>query len=235
MEFLIKKSKLIHIIYGVICFVLLLSAIVFMTQYVNVRVLTTITTTGIVEIPQDGLNKNFIDFYNNNNLGDPLPDMWKIYNFQQSLNDFNNLILYFGVTALVLFAVLMVAGNQSRKVYYISNLVVGVAVPSVVSILSIVLICLNSGLVGKFNEGKELYNMASLLCEQRNGSVYSQYKLENLRPLFNCDTLTFVLFNVLFAIILVVSLAMVAYAIFRFINSSEKRAEIIARAVSENE
>lgn len=235
MEFLINRSKLIHIIYGVICFVLLLSAIVFMTQYVHVRVLTTVSTTGVVELSSGNLNKNFIDFYSLNNLGDPTADMWKIYNFKQDLNNFNNLILYFGVTALVLFLVLMIVGNQSRKVYYMSNLVVGVAVPGIIAILNLVLICLNSGFYGKFNEGKDLYNMASLLVEEKKGIVYSQYQLDRLKPLFKCDTLTFTLYNVLFAIILVVSLAMVAYAIYRFINSSEKRKEIIARAVSQNE
>ena len=95
MEFLIKRSKLIHIIYGVICFVLLLSAVVYMTQYVHVRVLTIVSTTGVVELSTGSLNKNFIDFYALNNLGDPVADMWKIYNFKQDLNNFNNLILYF--------------------------------------------------------------------------------------------------------------------------------------------
>lgn len=234
MEFLIKKSKLIHIIYGVLCFAIILSAVIFMTQYSNVRVLTT-TTSGVVELSSAGINKNFTDFYAFNNLPDVEGDMWKVYNFQQDLNDFNNLILYFGVAAFALFAVLMIVGNQSRKVYYLSNLVVGIVVPSVVAILSIVLLSLNSGFIGKFNDNKQVYELASLLCEDRNGLMYSQYKLENLLPLSNCNTLTFALYDVFFVIVLVVSLAMVAYAIYRYISSSKKRAEIIARAVSENE
>ncbi len=153
MEFLIKRSKLIHILYGVLCFILLISAVAFMTQYSNIRVLTTLSSDGVVDLQTSDINKFFIDFYTANGLGDAKPDMWKIYNFQQSLNDFNNIILYFGVAALVLFAILMIAGNQSRKVYYLSNLVTGVAVPSVIAVLSIVLISLNSGFYGKFNEG----------------------------------------------------------------------------------
>ncbi len=235
MEFLIKRSKLIHIVYGVICFILLISSVIFMTQYINVRVITTLSTSGNLDLSTEGINVYFTDFYSLNNLGDPTADMWKIYNFQQSLNNFNNLILYFGVAALVLFALLMIVGNQSRKVYYLSNLVVGVAVPSIIAILCIVLISINSGFYGKFNESKDLYCMAALLCEERKGVVYSQYKLENLEPLFNCNTLTFTLYNVLFAVILVVSLAMVAYAIYRFISSSDKRRQIIARAVSQDE
>lgn len=235
MEFLIKRSKLIHILYGVLCFILLISAVAFMTQYSNIRVLTTLSSNGVVDLQTSDINKFFIDFYTANGLGDAKPDMWKIYNFQQSLNDFNNIILYFGVAALVLFAVLMIAGNQSRKVYYLSNLVTGVAVPSVIAVLSIVLISLNSGFYGKFNEGYDIYNRASLLIEEKDGSVNSQLSIEELTKLYNCDTTTFTIYNLLFILILIASLAMVGYAIYRYISSTEKRNQIIARAVSENE
>lgn len=235
MEFLIKRSKLIHILYGVLCFVLLISSVAFMTQYANIRVLTSLSTQGELSLQTSGINKNFIDFYNKNGLDGSTADMWKIYNFQQSLNDFNNLILYFGIAALVLFAIMMIAGNQSRKVYYLSNLITGVAVPSIIAILSIVLISINSGFYGKFNEGYDLYNRASLLIEEKDGAVYSQYTIKDLNALYNCNTVTFTIFNILFIVILFASLAMVGYAIYRYISSTEKRNQIIARAVSENE
>lgn len=258
MKFLIKRSKLIHILYGVLCFVLLVSAVAYLTQYANVRVLYSVTD-GIKVMKFDGLNLNFVQFYQRQgwvvtenssvyidawtNFANNVPtqydrmfsDMSAILSYQEQLIVVNDLILYFGLAALVLFAFMLIIGNQSRKVYYKSNLIVGIAAPSIVSVLMIVLLVFNSAAMQKFSENKDLFNYANLLVEEKYGAVNAQLSIEALQAKFNCDITTFIVYNLLFILVLIASLAMVAYAVFRFMNSAEKRKELIAKAVSYNE
>lgn len=255
MEFLTKKSKLIHIIFGVICFTLLLSAILYMTQYANIRVLTKQSTDGVISLNGsmrtddttkeqyfngDGENVNITNFWRTHKeLGDVQEKMWLTYEYNKSLNQFNQLIVTFAVISLVLFAVMMIVGNQSRKVYYKSNLIVGIVAPACVAVFAIVLLAMNCSLMSRFNENYELFNYISLLMNDTGDivgiEVSKMSNLEEVKALFNCNTLTFTLYNVYFALILVSALSMIGYAVYRYITSTEKRNAILLKAVESDE
>ncbi len=251
MEFLTKKSKLIHIIFGVICFTLLISAILYMTQYGNIRVLMKQSTDGVLSLngaidtktgyfKGEGANVNITDFWNNHQeLGDVQEAMWTTYHFNKSLNQLNQLIVIFAVISLVLFAIMMIVGNHNRKVYYNSNLIVGIVAPACVAIFAIVLLAMNCSLMGRFNQNYELFNYMSLLMNDSGSivgiEVSKMTDLEAVKALFNCDTLSFTLYNVYFSIILVAALAMIGYAVYRYITSTEKRKAIMLKAVESDE
>lgn len=254
MEFLTKKSKLIHILFGVICFTLLISAIIYMTQYANIRVIMKQSTDGALSLNGavkgssngepyfngEGLNYNITNFWRiHQELGEVRDALWTTYEFNQSLNLFNQLIVVFAVISLVLFAIMMIMGNHSRKIYYNSNLIVGIVVPACVAVFSIVLIAMNSNLMGRFNQDYELFNYISLLTNESGdvvGTIVSQMTdLEQVQTLFNCNSTTFALYNVYFSFILIATLAMMGYAIFRYVTSTEKRNAIMLKAVESDE
>lgn len=260
MEFLTKKSKLIHIIFGVVCFTLLLSALVYLTQYANIRVLMQQSTDGVLSLngtmEVDEVTKveyfkgaegngNITDFWlnqeklGNYGLGDVQEAMWTTYRFNKSMNQLNQLIVVFAVVSLVLFAVMMIMGNPNRKVYYNSNLIVGIVSPACVAVFAIILIAMNSSLMGRFNQNYELFNYISLLMNDSGDIVGTDVSkmtdLEKVREMFNCNTLSFTLYNVYFAIVLVAALAMIGYAIYRYIASTEKRKAIMLKAVESDE
>lgn len=241
MNFLIKKSKLIHILFGVICFTILISALIYMTQYANIRVFYTISD-GQVYIGNVDFNNFIYNFASNNQEvfhgGQITSALSTVYTFSRDMSAFNDMIVVFAVLSLVLFAVMMITGNHNRKVYYVSNLATGIAAPFIVSIFSIIMIVQNCLLMGRFNAEYSLFNYISLLTDESTRVFVSQQvgeeALANVQTMFTCDTTSFVLYNVYFSLVLLVSLAMIGYSVFRFLESKEKRKEIIAKAVSSN-
>lgn len=237
MNFLVKKSKLIHILFGVLCFTLLVSALIYMTQYMNIRVLITKSTSGVVSLGSSGINQNILDFFNKNtglvaNLQD---QMWEVYHYNNYLNMVNNLIVTFAMLSLVAFASMIIFGNHSRKVYYKSNLIVGIIVPSIVLVFAIVLMVLNTTALSKLNANSDFYNYVSLLTNEKQGIQLSQRDPAYLQSLFSVNGTSFTLYNVYFAFIGLCSIAMIVYAVYRYLSSAVKRNEVIAKAVQVSE
>ena len=249
MNFLTKHSKAFYYAYGILIGVLIIAGVFYASQYYDIRVMYSFDDNGlsIISGSADSLNRtnsSLFDYFaqgNSNGLvaatgfSTNFSDYsMKVYNFQNSLSDVNNLIIWFGVASLVCFALLLVLSNHSRRIYYKSNVVGGILLPLVVAVLSIVLVVRNLSVMGDFSENQTLYNVVSLL--QSDKSIeYSQKGYNDLVPLFHCNNLTFVLFTVLFIIVIGYSIFMAVYALLKYKATAEERAEIEKKAVANND
>jgi hypothetical protein len=224
---------------------LIIAGLFYASQYYNVRLLYSVSG-GNVEIlsgTSDTLNRSneyvFKYFSEGKATGFSTNfDDYKmiVYNFQVQLSKVNDLIIYLGVACLVCFALLLVLSNHNRRIYYKSNLFGGVLLPLVVVVLNVILLAQNFSVMTKFNEGQnfELFNLVSLL-QGDSQIVYSQKEYSVLQSNFTCDNLTFILFTVLFVIVIAYSVFMAIYAVLKYKATAEERAEIVKKAVANND
>ena len=139
-SFLTKNAKLIYFIYGVLLAAVLISALFFMTQYRYIRVNYDLKWGEVLFSETSSMNKTnqtyLYDFFYNNNVGGYTGDFNKyariVFDFKNSLDAFNDLIVTFSIIGLICFAGLLICANHSRKVYYKSNLILGIVFPLVV-------------------------------------------------------------------------------------------------------
>lgn len=158
-----------------------------------------------------------------------------IYNFQVEMSAFNDLIITFALVGICCFALLLVFANHSRRIYYKSNLVAGIILPLVVVVFGIVMIAKNVGLMNTFNDNQELFNAVSVLQNPNLSATAYQKDYTNLQSLYSCNSTTFIVFTALFAVIIIYSLFLAVYAFLKYNATAEERAEIIKKAVVEND
>ncbi len=249
MNFLTKHSKAFYMTYGILIGAFIILGVFYLTQYANVRVLYT-TPNGGVEILSttvDSANRSnqYVFSYFAERASNELQaatglnqdfDAYAmtVYNFQVMLSNLNDLIITFGVISLICFALLLVLSNHNRRIYYKSNLIGGIILPLVVVALNIVLLVKNLNAMGIFAENDKLFNIVALM-QSDNNITLSQLKYSTLEPQFTCNTLSFVLYTVLFIILIVYSLFMSVYAYLKYRATAEERAEIEKKAVVNND
>ncbi len=246
-KFLTNKAKLLYFVFGILMFVVLLGSLVYMTQYAHVHVYFTRSASGVISFAadtEDALhysNQILYDFFNETTDTTFAKDFntyaQTVYDFQMDMSAFNNLILTFSIIGLICFAGLLVLSNHSRKVYYKSNLIGGIAFPAVTAVFSVVMIIKNTMLMGVFSENYELFNRVSVLQnpELKSSASKETNNIAYLKDLYSCDTTTYIIFDILFAIVLIYSLFLIAYSIYRYKECAEKRSKIIEKAVMSND
>lgn len=123
------------------------------------------------------------------------------------LHTVNNLLLYFGVILLVLFAIVCIVGNKYRKKYYISNLVVGCTASGVGIVFSIVCMIFNINAMGVLSDHYDV--------------LYSYAEGYNKGGSYNLENTWQVLTNVFMVITLIIFGLNLAYTIVKFIISKK--------------
>lgn len=159
-----------------------------------------------------------------------------VYNFQVSMSSFNTMLLWFGIISLVAFAIMMIFSNHSRKVYYKSNLYVGVLMPFVVIVLSIVALIRNFALLGDFNKNYDLYRVVSYL-QDTEISAFEKSKLKADYSIVSngvnqFGSLGYTLVTVILAIVIVASIFMIVYSVYRYKECAKHRNDILERAAN---
>lgn len=239
-KFLAEKSKIFFIVFLVLGFVLLLSCAVYATEYTNVHIFYQISSSGEVifsrEYTSDTMN-SFTNIYLYDGFakgGTPMTNEIArlIYDFQKSLASVNTFIVITGVIVLVAIAAMFLFSNHNRSVYYKSNLIVGIVSPSICIIFVLVLMIRNLLLMGTFNENYDTFNRVSVLQNMYLQKDASQ-KVD-ITSYYDCSSLTFVLYTIFFLIIIAYSIFMIVYTVFRYKDSTERRNQIIERAVEIN-
>lgn len=241
-NFLNKREKWIYLLFGVLLFAVLISSFIYMTNYADIRIYFT-TANGQISIVQTSQEPTTLD--TNNSLFQyfatyhPEVDMekfkWTIYDFQTDMSKFNDLIVIYALVALVGFAILLICSNHSRKVYYKSNLVAGIVIPAGVSIFTIVMIVKNMMLMGVFNANETLFNEVSVLKNDSTSTNAEQLGYPYVSGFHPCNNLTYIIYTIIFAVVLLYALFLIYYAIFRYKSTAERRKEIIERAVNNND
>lgn len=158
-----------------------------------------------------------------------------IYDFQVEMSAFNDLIVTFAVIGICCFALLLVFANHSRRIYYKSNLLAGIILPLVVVIFGIVMIVQNFNLMSVFNDNYDLFNTTSVLQNPNLSSLAVQKDFNYIQSLYSCNSTTFIVYTAIFAVIIIYSLFLVVYAYLKYKATAEERAEIIKKAVVEND
>ena len=161
-----------------------------------------------------------------------------VYNFQISNSNFNTLIIIFGVVSLVCYAIMIIFSNNSRRIYYKSNLAVGILMPSTIFIFSLIMMINNFALMGDFNKHYDLYRIVSFnmsdVDQQTKDKARSSYQLilDNTQG-FNA--IFYVIATIVFVLIMAASAFMFVYTVYRYKASTKERNEIIERAATAND
>lgn len=246
-KFLTSKAKILYIVFFVLTFALLVSAVVYATQYANIHVLFT-AIDGDRYVTSDSQNEfkeiqtYVFDFFKNTtdptfekDFGVYVPTVIK---FQETLAAVNDFIVAAGVVSIICVAGLFILSNHNRKVYYKSNLVGGIVLPLVVIIMNVILIVKNLSLMSFFNENYELFNRVSVLQTRGQTKIDASQSVDNiqfLKDLYSCDSTTFIIYTIFCCVIIAYALFMMFYSVYRYKECAERRNQIMERAVNNND
>jgi len=158
-----------------------------------------------------------------------------IFDFQIAMSQFNDLIVTFGLIGIICFALLLVFANHSRRIYYKSNLIAGIILPLIVVVFGIVMIVKNVQLMNTFNQNFELFNVTSVLQNPATSGTAVQSNTDYILSQYSCNSSTFIIYIVIFALVIIYSLFLAIYAVIKYKVTSQEREEIIKRAVVEND
>ena len=251
MNFLTKNSKAFYYAYGILIAVMIIAGLFYASQYCDVRVFYSLVGDNVEILPTtaDNLNRSnsyVFEYFGKINSGDPYgfaasgfnADFSQyartVYDFQVALSSLNTLIVVLGLVSLICFALLLVLSNHSRRIYYVSNLVGGILLPLAVVVCTVILFVQNLNVMGVFNKNQELFNIVSLLQgDSKIGNSQTAYTV--LQQNYTCNSLTFVMFMILFIIVIVYSVFMMIYAYLKYKSTAEERAEIVKKAVANND
>lgn len=177
-----------------------------------------------------------LDLYANNPEFDRSNDLndyeMIVYDFSKDMNAYNDSIFGYAMFAIICFALLFVFSNHSRRIYYKSNLIVGIILPVAVISFTVFMLIENMNLMGRFNDNYYLFNYVSVLQDNTLSISAIDWGMPRIIDAFYCSSFTFILALVLYIIIIVASLFIAVYSIYRYKSCSEERAEIINKAVN---
>lgn len=257
-NFFKNKAKLFLIIYLILIGATIIFGLAFMTSYANIHVVykldngvfdgfgegqgVIITSTGVsniyairyfnnAQVTSDNLiihSRQFLDEY-----------AYTVYDFEQALNSFNTYFLIAGLVSLASIAVLFITANSSRRIYYKSNLIAGMIVPLIVSILMLVAMIQLFGLIATFSANQDLFIATSALMNpiMKSEILDELYDDWELVKQYGSDA------NVATLVVaLIVSIVVIAYSFFvaifsirKYKKDEKERNEIIERAATAND
>lgn len=256
-QILKKRAKLIYIIMFALSLLVFVSSTVYITAYNDTalnykkNVLTdpkAVTATGndnlylfieyLSDFEAEGVeeaefNYEYKDF--TDNYGKVFRSM---FDFNQNLQLTNNSIFYLGLFSMAMVAVMCICANASRKKYYISNLVSGVACPAATIVFSGVTLAFNIIAMVSLNANWELINWGALGNQNHTNIIYTDpngiyTSPEAITPVVKWfiegDTSHFCLSNntlIIYSIILVVFMIcnglLIAYNVFRYLDTKKE-------------
>ncbi|MDE6407776.1 MAG: hypothetical protein K2K48_05645 [Anaeroplasmataceae bacterium] len=217
-RFLKNNAKIIYVIYGVFCFLWILLACIYITPFKDTLVQF---TNAVLKNPNeiDYSNYRISDFCSNTNQS--YAEYFRVmFDFNQKLQAVNNLMLTLGVVSLVTFAAMLICSNISRKKYYISNLVSGVAAPAINAILAIVVLALNFACIAPLNKNFDILNWGALANDDLRAipDVISWYTASDTSH-FVLNSTPLIIYGIVLIIYVLASFAMLAYNVYRYMDT----------------
>ncbi|MCR5349999.1 MAG: hypothetical protein K6E20_03305 [Acholeplasmatales bacterium] len=267
-NFLKSKAKLLILIYGVIIALVLLFALAFMTNYADVHVFyrygtdkqAIFNSSSVLNINGQTNSELFTYFSKLASSGgadanNPLYELLEgksgstvfvdsglaqiVYNFQTDMSDFNQQLIIYFVVSIILFSVMLICSNQSRKVYYISNLVVGITVPLLITVYSVVMLVKNLNLMNRFLDNQDLFKAVAYLQNGKIEAIDKNNAINDWNIILDhtekVNVTPFIFGIIVIILVIVYSIFMAIYTLYRFKESSKRRAEIIERAANNND
>ncbi len=181
-----------------------------------------------------------VDFADNPNLYFAKSGYAKIvYDFQIAMSNYNTQIIIYCVICLICFAAMMIFSNHSRKIYYKSNLIIGVAMPLVVTIYTFIMMIVNFGLLGTFNQNFDLFRVVSVMQSSKIDSADKNSMAKSYQSILNNSqnfgSSCYFIQTIFYVLVIVYSLFLIIYTIYRYKECAKRRNEIIERAVQNND
>jgi hypothetical protein len=258
MTFLHKnKSKLILIFYLIVLAILFIFGLFFMTNYQSVHIAYKYDTDGVMSITERSSftsetvtnEKLYRYFASATDLPEDLTNVKKnafgtsayatqIYDFNKQLNGYNEYIIVASIICLALCALFFVFSNNSRRIFYKSNLIVGILIPLVISVLSIVGIVFMISSISALNANLNLYRATSAMMSSSAGN-YIEEALEDWNVVLanstNVNSATFIFGIIIYIAVIAYSLFVSIFTIRKYKQTGKEREEIISRAVTAND
>ena len=161
--------------------------------------------------------------------------------FRNSLDNYNNLILAYGIVSLIVFAALIVLSNHNRRIYYIGNIIGGVFLPIVNIALALVLVIQSFGLMANINDpsNNAIYNIVSVLqnptiASQNVGLALSEEtnlaRINNIISSFNINSTTLVMYMIFFALTAAYNVFLIIFAVMKYKATAKERNEVLEKA-----
>ena len=161
-----------------------------------------------------------------------------VYDFQIAMSDYNTQIIIYCIISLLCFCVMMIFSNHSRKIYYKSNLYSGILMPTAVGVYTVIMMIQNFSLMAVFNENYHLFRTVTVLQDPKindrtkGNMVDYQLILDNSQGFG--DSCYWVQ-TIFYSVVLLYSLFLIVYTIYRYKESTKRRNEVIERAVQKND
>lgn len=164
----------------------------------------------------------------------------KVATFRKSLDNYNNLILVYGIVSLIVFAAFIVLSNHNRKIYYKANLIGGIALPLVNVVFALILIIQAISLISNISDptNSAFYNIISALQNPKIG-INNQFaaseptNLENAKTIvsnFNINPTTLILYTVFFGVTLAYNVFLMIFAFLKYKDTEKARNEVLEKA-----
>lgn len=251
MKKLISKMKVFHLIMLCIAGFITLSALPFKTQYSNIYINVTTTIEEASGTDQNsalggGADQSYLfdlfkdvkasGFVDNNGKAfeKDFNQYYKVqvYNFQNDLNDVNNLILWYGILALIGVAFLYIFANNARNVYYKSNVLASAVFTLFMVVFGIVVLINSIVVMGEFSSNSELYNIVSVMQNVDHARAAYQYatssnpSLDYLKSCYDCNVMTFIIYDIILIAVMVYSVFLFILSVTKYKATAERRKEL---------
>lgn len=232
-QFLKKHAKLFYLIFGLFGFFFVVAACFYITPYSDIA----------VNYNQEVLNGNVTSIMTRNeNLAlfcidsgiMSFDSMYQVlYKFNQELQTANNMYMMVGVVSLIMLVIMAICSNLTRKKYYISNLVTGVACPAVSIIMAIIGLVFNFLPLGSLSKNYDTINWGALGNQVSYEKAVEQY-LSTPRDTssFKINSTPLIIFGIILIVFIAVSGLLIAYNVYRYLSTKRELAQ--ERMVEEN-
>jgi len=261
-DFLKKRSKLILLLYAAVLGLVVLLALYYVTSIANVHIAYTVNSAGVISVNADSefdstgvVNTYFFRYFENSKNN--LTDKYSVVNagaseivlrygyadivrsFQTDISSFNTLIIVYVVIGFLCFAAMLIFSNQSRRVYYKSNLYIGIVAPLIVVVFSIVMIIRNFALLGTFNDNFDLFRIVSFIMNPNTEDGMKELAINDydiiLNNTTNFNSLNFTIATIVFVVVIIYSVLLIVYTFYRYKESTKRRNDILERAANKND
>ena len=252
-QFLKKKAKLIYLIMFALSLFIFVSSTVYITEYNDTALnykenvledptATTATNNDFLfafindlkffESETDAAQFNFE--YGNFKKNEGFKKVYRaMFDFNQDLQLVNNSIFYLGLFSMSMVAIMCICANASRKKYYISNLVSGVACPGANIVFAGVTLAFNIIAMGSLAANWELINWGALANKNLPKVTYTvgeatkevspvvQWFIEGDTSHFELTYNTLIIYSVFLVVFIAANALLIAYNVFRY-NDTKK-------------
>lgn len=254
-----KNSKLFYMIFLGLGFGLLILAIVYMTQYSNLFLYK--TNSGFGSDPDGNIQNNthWLAFLANP-TGDSVVEQIKVLlglptgiatdtstataaftqscpiirEYYEGIQKVNWTIFYFAISSLVLVAIGFLFSNHSRRIYYKSNLVIGVFISLAIIAFGLLCVVTNTSLISGMNEHHTLLNTLDYICSSAlHGADITDPNF--ILGINSINPTTIIVTDIYLAVVIGYAAFMLVYTIRRYNDCEAERKDIIAKAVSLDE